>query len=144
MVQDCYCRLLRKAHVYNLPRDGLRILMRAVANACIDWKGRGRVLLSLDALAAAGGHADDRLRDPRAEEPSRLAMAHELCQAIEVGLEQLPFAQRVALQMKSVGCSLQDIADALDVNPSNAGVLVHRARQAMAEQLAPFLKEEAP
>jgi RNA polymerase sigma-70 factor (ECF subfamily) len=139
VVHDCYCRLLQKADVYDLPRDGVKILMRAVANACIDWQGRGRLRVSLGLLAAADGQP----ADPRAVEPPRQAMARELGQAVEAGLAALPFAQRAALRMKSADCSLQEIAEALGVSVSNAGVLVHRARQAMSEHLAPYLKEEA-
>src|SRR5207248_8790329 len=36
VVQDCYCRLLAKADVYDLPRDGLKLLFKAVGNACIN------------------------------------------------------------------------------------------------------------
>ena len=36
VVHDCYCRLLRRADVYDLPRDGTRLLFRAITNACID------------------------------------------------------------------------------------------------------------
>ena len=28
IVQDCYCRLIAKATVYDLPRDGFKILLR--------------------------------------------------------------------------------------------------------------------
>ena len=58
-------------------------------------------------------------------------------------LLRLPETQRAALELKSLGHSLQDIADALGVSPSNAGVLVHRARQAMSRFLAPYLEERA-
>src|SRR5215203_5002824 len=44
VVHDCFCRLLRRADVYDLPRDGTRLLFRAITNACIDAsRGRGPV-----------------------------------------------------------------------------------------------------
>ena len=33
VVQECYCRLLEKADVYDLPRDGAKILYRGVVRA---------------------------------------------------------------------------------------------------------------
>jgi RNA polymerase sigma-70 factor (ECF subfamily) len=47
VVQDCYARLLERASRYDLIRDGVKLLLRAVTNACIDRR-RERTLLSLD------------------------------------------------------------------------------------------------
>ena len=131
-VHDCYCRILRKADAYDLPRDGMKILIRSVTNACIDRAGRRRVLASLDEANPAA--------DPRAEEPAAAGMARELAKAVEEALARLPFAQRAALEMKSLGRPLGDIAEALGITANHAGVLVHRARQDMARRLGPFLK----
>src|SRR5437868_12477508 len=49
VVQDCYCRLLQKADVYDLPRDGRKLLFESVTNACINRATRARHVLSLDA-----------------------------------------------------------------------------------------------
>jgi RNA polymerase sigma-70 factor (ECF subfamily) len=131
-VHDCYCRILQRADTYDLPRDGMKILIRSVTNACIDRAGRSRVLASLDEARPAA--------DPRAEEPPAAGMARELAKAVEDGLAGLPFAPRAALEMKSLGHSLEEVARALGITANHAGVLVHRARQEMARRLAPFLK----
>jgi RNA polymerase sigma factor (sigma-70 family) len=131
VVHDCYCRLLQKASVYDLPESGLKILFRAITNAAVDYQGRQRVLQSLDV----------EVEDPRYEEPLTGAMTRELEHALETGLDLLPLAQRAALQMKSMGHSLQEIAETLTISVSNAGVLIHRARQSLARHLAPFLQE---
>jgi DNA-directed RNA polymerase specialized sigma24 family protein len=55
-------------------------------------------------------------------------------------LARLTLAQRGAVELKSLGYSLLEIAEALGTTPSNAGVLVHRARKIMADQLARFLE----
>src|SRR5947207_14024550 len=61
VVQDCFCRLLAKRDAYDLPRDGRKLLFKAVTNAAINVTTRERRALSLDALA----HADDgRGREP--------------------------------------------------------------------------------
>jgi RNA polymerase sigma-70 factor (ECF subfamily) len=63
-------------------------------------------------------------------------------QAVADALGRLPVVQRAALEMKSLGHSLQDIGEALSVSSGHAGVLVHRARQAMAKDLAPYREEQ--
>jgi DNA-directed RNA polymerase specialized sigma24 family protein len=35
VVHDCYIRLLEKADSYNLPRDGTKLLYKAIMHACI-------------------------------------------------------------------------------------------------------------
>jgi RNA polymerase sigma-70 factor (ECF subfamily) len=143
VVHDCYCRLLQRAAVYDLPRDGLKILMRAITNAAIDLQGRQRVLRSLDFSDAGDDSEGVEVMDRRTEEPAAGAMMRELEEALEAGLEQLPLAQRAALQMKSMGHSLQEIADTLAISAGHAGVLIHRARQSLARSLAPYLEDTA-
>jgi RNA polymerase sigma-70 factor (ECF subfamily) len=140
LVQDCYCRLLKKADVYDLARDGRRLLFRSVTNACINHATRARPAASLDGTGAADG-LHDVLADRRAEPAERVLMRRELEDAIAESLGSLPVTQRAALELKSLGQSLDDIGLALGVSANHAGVLVHRARQAMARRLAPHLEE---
>lgn len=143
LVQDCYCRLLKKAHAYDLDRDGRRLLFRSVTNACINHVSRTRPAASLDAADAATG-LYGVLADRRAEPAERVLMRRELEDAIAESLGSLPVTQRAALELKSLGHSLDEIGQALGVSANNAGVLIHRARQAMARRLAPHLEETSP
>jgi RNA polymerase sigma factor (sigma-70 family) len=59
-------------------------------------------------------------------------------------LATLPPNQRAAVELKGMGYSQQEIGEVLGVSTSNAGVLIHRGRQAMAELLAPFLNPGEP
>jgi RNA polymerase sigma-70 factor, ECF subfamily len=136
VVHDCYVRLLQKAGDYDLPNDGTKLLFKAITNACVDRNYRDRTLLSLE--FADGEPAP--LADPRAWEPLDLASHRELEEAVAASLGRLTMAQRGALELKSLGYSLLEIAEALGTSPSNAGVLVHRARKLMADQLARFLE----
>jgi RNA polymerase sigma-70 factor (ECF subfamily) len=142
VVQDCYCRLLAKADVYDLPRDGLKLLLTSISNACINLKVRGRTFFRFTRTGDDGEVADDPA-DPRAVLPELHAEHRELADSLAVGLRKLPPQQRAAIQLKALGHSQQEIAEILSVTPTNAGVLVHRARQALAEFLAPFLGGEA-
>src|SRR5262245_20068825 len=98
VVQDCYCRLLARADVYDLPRDGRKLLFAAVSNACINRRGRARLLLSLDG-GADGLH--DVVGDRHAEPPDDVLMRHELELAVAAALQRLPETQRAALELKS-------------------------------------------
>jgi RNA polymerase sigma-70 factor (ECF subfamily) len=142
VVQDCYCRLLQRAHVYDLPRDGLKLLFRSITNACINVSTRKRPVVSLDALKARDSEgAAMEIADRSAQEPGRILMDRELEEAVAQGLTRLPDQQRAALELKSLGQTQQEIAEILNITATYAGVLIHRARQAMAEYLAPYVGE---
>lgn len=143
LAHDCYCRLLQKAAVYDLPRDGRKILMQAITNAAIDLLGRRRVVLSLDGCDPGDPARSAEIVDPRVGGPVEGAMMRELALALESGLDRLPLAQRAALQMKIMGHSLQEIAETLTIRVSHAGVLIHRARRSLAKSLAPYLEDTA-
>ncbi len=141
VVHDCYVRLLAKADHYDLARDGTKLLYQSITNACIDRNYRDRRSLSLDVEASRGGGGSPVLTDHRACDPHLMATHRELEAAVAVGLEQLTVAQRGALEMSSLGFSLVEIGEALGTSSGNAGVLVHRARKAIASHLAPFLDD---
>ncbi|MFO0879107.1 MAG: RNA polymerase sigma factor [Gemmataceae bacterium] len=130
VVHDCYYRILKKADVYDIPNEGTRILYRAITNACINRAGARR-LVSLHAL----GDEDHGHIDPRAPDPFGELLGRELSERLAEGLARLPLPQRAALELKSLGHSLEEIAAALEITLSNAGVLIHRARQALANHL---------
>jgi RNA polymerase sigma-70 factor (ECF subfamily) len=140
VVHDCFCRLLAKRDVYDLPKDGFKLLLRAITNACIDL-GRKDTPVS-NSLDLPEDHIAGRgVPDDRFLQPPRAAMYRELQAAIGSALQKLPVQQRAALELKSLGCSLSDIAKSLRVTESNAGVLVHRARQYLQKELEPLLTE---
>jgi RNA polymerase sigma-70 factor (ECF subfamily) len=142
VVQDCYCRLLQKAGEYDLVRDGRKLLFAAVTNACFNRNSRTRPAVSLDAAGPDGQGLHAVLGDQGALTPEREALRRELEQEVAAALDRLPEPQRAALEMKSLGHSLQDIGATLGISPGHAGVLVYRARQAMAKHLAPYLEEQ--
>jgi RNA polymerase sigma factor (sigma-70 family) len=141
IVQDCYGRLLAKADVYDLPRDGVKLLLTAVSNACLNLKSRRRNVFRL----VRSEDDEDAIDDPpdcKATSPADAASGNELATAVAIALRKLPVQQRAAIELKSLGHSQQEIGEILNVTSNNAGVLVHRARQALAELLAPHLAPE--
>ena len=140
VVHGCFCRLLRRADVYDLPRDGTKLLYRAITNACINHTQRARPLGSLDD-GESGDRMADRVADGKAIEPAAEAAASELEAAVNRGLARLSVMQRAAVELRALGHSIEDIADTLGLSATNAGVLLHRARKALAVELAAFLKD---
>jgi RNA polymerase sigma-70 factor (ECF subfamily) len=141
VVHDCYVRLLVKADTYDLPRNGTKLLYKAITNACIDKNYRDRRMLSLEVEGIGESAETPSPADWRACDPHELAAHRELEEAVAVELGQLTVAQRGALELSSLGYSLDEIAEALSTSPSNAGVLVHRARKLLAGRLARFLED---
>ena len=140
VTHDCYVRLLAKADTYDLPRDGTKLLYKAITNACIDKNYRDHRMLSLEVEALGESAGTPSLADSRVCDPHDLAARRELEEAVAVELGRLTVAQRGALELSSLGYSLEEIALALGTSPSNAGVLVHRARKLLAGRLARFLE----
>jgi RNA polymerase sigma factor (sigma-70 family) len=136
VVHDCFCRLLRRADVYDLPSDGTKLLFRAVTNACINIGQRAKPVVSLNGDVDPLG---ERLTDARTAGPPDEATASELGSAIDRGLAKLSVMQRAAVELKALGHTLDDIADTLGLTATNAGVLIHRARQTLKEELAAYL-----
>ncbi len=140
VVHDCYLRLLQKAEVYDLVRDGTKLLYKAITNACIDRNQRERMMLSLDGNDFCDSERGLAVADPNAEGPLQHVAQRELEDLVKASMAQLPVGQRAALELSSLGYSMQEIADALAITSSNAGVLIHRARGALRKHLAQYLE----
>src|SRR5262245_62113535 len=135
VVQDCFYRLLRKADEYDLERDGNKLLFTAISRACINENTRRQT-------AGIQVGDDDRGFDPADQHttpPDQAMQTRELQEAVGKALAQLPEMFRAALELRSLGHGKSEIAEILGVSPTHAGVLVFRARQRLAEALAPYV-----
>lgn len=141
LVQDVLCRLLQHEE-YDLPADGDKLLFRSVTNACINAVTRRRQLASLDGDGKSQGRLRDCLSSAEAADPARVTASREELEAVERELMRLPSMQRAAVELKALGRSLKEIAAVLDVSLSYAGVLVHRGRNALKEELGVKLPGE--
>ncbi len=81
------------------------------------------------------------MAEPAALQPPQQAMQHELAAAIDAGLAELSPPQRAAVELRSMGYSLLEIAEMLEVSYVNARALLHRGRTRLAVRLQPFLQE---
>lgn len=134
LVQECLFRLLRKAADYDLERDGVKLLFKAISNLSINQKSRERAVASLDTTADADDAAHPVV-DRVTLRPDLAAEGRELGATVRAALQTLPEMQRAAVELRALGMSKDEIADVLGVSATNAGVLVHRGRKALAAVL---------
>ena len=144
LVQDVFCRLLARQRHYDLRANGDRLLFASITNACINKRQRAREMLSLD---AARGDEDgpvlaDLLFAPPETDPHLAAIANESAEQIDAAIASLSPMQRAAISMRALGAPGADIAEALGVTVSSANVLVHRARNALAEKLSHLVAKD--
>ena len=140
VVQECLFRLLRRADDYDLVRDGIKLLFRAISNLCINQLTRRRSLADLDRAGPEGGPL--QIEDRLAVMPEDALAGKEMQAVIDASLARLPPMQRAALELCALGQTKAQIAEILQVGESNAGVLVHRARHALALALGPLIEPE--
>lgn len=141
LVQECLYRLLRRADKYDLERDGVKLLFQAISNLCINQATRRKAVLSLDSTAE-----DDRpipVPDAAGLRPDQILEHREAEEWVRAALQTLPPMQRAAVELRSLGMSKEQIAEVLQVSASNAGVLVHRGRHALAAALEVSPAEES-
>jgi RNA polymerase sigma-70 factor, ECF subfamily len=143
IVHDCYGRLLARAHLYDLPRDGSKLLFKAITNACINWTQRRAPEVGIHCAKQATGSDTLSLADKSAAEPVQQAMQQELKVAVEHALSELPVTQRAVIQLRCLGHSLIEVAEMLEITHDNARTLLHRGRSRMAIRLRPFLDENS-
>lgn len=141
IVHDCYRRLLSHSDRYDLIRDGTKLLFRAVTNACINHVQRRPPEENCEQREWPADVDRRAMRDSVAAEPSQEAMRRELEDAVANALAQLPIPQRAAIELRSLGHSLTEIAEMLEVSYANARVILHRARTSLAVQLQSFIEE---
>ena len=134
VVQDCFYYLLRHANEYDLEKDGVKLLFRSISNRCINQITRRRTMQSLE-LVGSDGRTEMIHADPSCPMPEDVAIRNELQSAVTAALALLPEMQRAALELAALGQGKTEIAEILEITPSHAGVLVHRARKALMEQL---------
>ena len=75
--------------------------------------------------------------------PDDAALGSELRRHIDDAIAALPPRQRAVLTLRDVeGLSSEEVCTALDLEPGNQRVLLHRARASVRAALVPYLAEE--
>lgn len=82
------------------------------------------------------GHREAASRSPS---PAQLCFSRELKRALEKGLRQLPFEQRVAVSLRDVeGLTYEEIAEVTGSAVGTVKSRIARGRERLREVLAPF------
>ena len=145
LVQDAFLRVVRARERYTPTARFSTWLYRIVYNLAVNETQRRRTLVSLD--QPLGGEDDTSslgdLQESAMDGPSTELEREDAVSAVRVAIDALPEAQRMALVLaKYHDVPYSEIAVVLESSEKAIKSLVHRARENLREQLAPFLQRE--
>ncbi len=137
--QEVLVKVYRARRTYR-PQARFRTwLYRVTVNHCLNE--RRRAWRRFEVLARSPDDAVVALA-PIGASPAAQARHAELAAAVESALQKLPPRQRAAVILaRFEGCSMQELAQVLDVSVGAAKVLLHRARARLTKLLSPFLSD---
>lgn len=140
LAQQVFLRVWRSASRY-VPRAKfttwlLKITRNLVFNEMRRTKRQAHTPIHPDAQAE-----DLPVKDESVQSPSEAILEHELQQAIEDAITELPDTQRMALILRRYeGRSYEEIADILDLSVPAVKSVLFRARTELRARLANYLK----
>jgi RNA polymerase sigma-70 factor (ECF subfamily) len=128
LLQDAYVKGLSRGHQIDSPESVIPWFYRVLRNALTDWyRHKGA---ETRATAEWGGR-EDTVEGPRDEE-----LFGEVCGCVDRLTRTLRPEYADALRRVDVeGMSVKDFAAGAGITPNNAGVRLHRAREALRERL---------
>ncbi len=100
-------------------------------------KGKAEVRMNYSANSdSEGDWLEEQVADPFSTINNNALENEELGEAIQLCISKLPKKQSKVFVMKTVqGIDTEDICNALEINPSNLWVMIHRARTALMDCL---------
>jgi RNA polymerase sigma-70 factor (ECF subfamily) len=140
LAQQVFLRVWRSAGRY-VPRARfttwlLKITRNLVFNEMRRTKRQGLVPIQTDPQGE-----DLPLKDETSQSPAESLLEHELQQAIEEAIIELPETQRMALVLRRYeGRSYEEIAEILDLSVPAVKSVLFRARTELRTRLANYLK----
>ena len=145
LVQDAFLRVVRARERYTPTARFSTWLYRIVYNLAVNETQRRRTLVSLD--QPLGGEDDASslgdIQESAMDGPSAELEREDVVSAVRGAINALPEAQRMALILaKYHDTPYAEIAIVLESSEKAIKSLVHRARENLREQLAPFLQRE--
>lgn len=137
--QDVFIKLYRTRDGYTPRSRFSTFIYRIAANHCLNLQARVE-----HKVVARGVEVDNRAAPSSSQSapaPHAALEQGELREHLSRALATLPDRQRAALVLVHYeGLSYEEAAEAIDVTESALKSLIHRARGAMMEQLAPFMQ----
>jgi RNA polymerase sigma-70 factor, ECF subfamily len=141
LVQETFLRVLRARDAYRPTARFSTWLYRIAFNLAVNRSQRSHPEGSLDE-----GQAPSRVpSDDGAPDPSAGMEREDVVRAVRAAIDALPAHQRMALVLaRFEELSLAEIAEVMGSSEKAIKSLVHRARENLRAQLAPFLREVSP
>ena len=144
LVQEAFLRVVKAKDRYKPTARFSTYLYRIVYHLAINETQRRRTLVSLD---QPGENNDENTLGAalpgEEQEPSAELEREDGVAAVRAAVAALPESQRMALILaKYHETPYVEIAEVLDSTEKAIKSLVHRARERLREQLAPFLQQE--
>ncbi|HOC44372.1 MAG TPA: sigma-70 family RNA polymerase sigma factor [Thermoanaerobaculales bacterium] len=135
VLQTVFVRLARRADPPDLDRGAAAYLRRAATNAALDLV-RSRSVRTATALESAPAAA---AADP-APGPDRLHHGHELGRRLRRAIAGLSRRHAEIFVLRYLeGLDNPAIAALFDTTPASIAVTLHRTRERLADELAPYL-----
>jgi RNA polymerase sigma-70 factor (ECF subfamily) len=133
VTQDVFISLFAHARSYRQSGSFPGYLRRMTVNRCVNARASAHAAHRVSSSEAALRDIADRSPDPEAR------LQHEqTAAAVRAAIAELPPRQRMAVVLSRFeGLSYEEIASALECSISSVESLLFRARQALANSLAP-------
>jgi RNA polymerase sigma-70 factor (ECF subfamily) len=135
LAQETFIKVFRSLHTFDAKLRFSAWILKIANNTAIDSLRRARpATVSLDDEGAGGA---EWVPDPLALSPERAATRQQLAEAFEIALGRLrPEFSRVLVLRYQEDLDYDEIATVLDVPLGTVKTFLHRARHALARELA--------
>lgn len=147
LAQHVFVQVYKSAHRYQISAKFSTWIFTIARNLCLnEIRRRSRHPAdSLDAPIAEGEEQSHyQYVDSKTFSPPDAIMQSELEEKIDSALAGLPEKQRTALLLcREEELSYEEMAEVLDCSLSATKSLIHRAREALKQQLKPYLRTGA-
>jgi RNA polymerase sigma-70 factor (ECF subfamily) len=145
LAQEVFLRVHDATPTYR-PKAKFRTwLYRIATNVCLNEVRRPQFKAHYEPIPGVGadeGGIPVEYVDRRAEPPDAVMERCAIAAALKSALAQLPEKQRVAFILnKYEDLSYAEVAEVMATSEKSVKSLIHRAKEAMAEQLRPLLPE---
>lgn len=138
VAHDCFLSLLKRPEAFDPARASLRtFLLAAARNLALKHFRNQRGEAAIDDLA-------QEPPAPERQEPLRQLLDDELSLEVQKAIDSLPPLQREALILfEFEELALSEIGAVVGADVGTVKARLHRARQGLRKQLAPYLKNNA-
>ena len=149
LAQEVFLKVYENAAGYRVQARFTSWLYKIATNVCLNEirKPQFRVRhQSMHASLSDDGNDEDRkIEFGTAAAPDKIFEQKDLSRIIERALSQIQEKQRIAFILnKYQELSYSEVADVLDSSEKAVKSLIHRAKEALAERLKPFIAELLP